>query len=544
LPLTNEITSRMTASRDTDTAKRLDPLALDGRMIGMSELLDRLAARMPDGLAAIDERGSITYAGLRDRCEGLARAFVGQGISKGARVGLLCGNGIDWLTIAFATARAGATLVPFSTWSTRAELEFLFADADCRALFVTSDFGGRDFTQEVAAVARSDKPRLVAVDGKTRPGFTSFDAFAKGATGTPTAAGPDDDAMILYTSGSTSRPKGVRLKQAALVENGRHIGDRMGLVPGDRVFLPAPLFWAYGGCNALPAAMSHGATLVLPSRFEAGQALDLIEAHACSAIYTLPSITSALLRHAAFRPDRTKTLRTGLTIGSPEDVRSAVEDLNVPEICNVYGATETYGNCAVTWHHWPLSRRAVCQGPLLPGQTVRFRDLETGELCPLGVPGVAEVNGRISPGYFGQSEAENAKALTADGYYRTGDVGYLDGEGSFVFVGRDSEMIKRAGINVSPAEVEDVLRQATGVFAAAVTGVPDSDRGELIVAYVVGRGIRRDAIYAHCRAVLSKYKLPDRIEILDSLPLTNTGKLQRNVVKQMAIELLGAEATS
>jgi fatty-acyl-CoA synthase len=179
----------------------------------------------------------------------------------------------------------------------------------------------------------------------------------------------------------------------------------------------------------------------------------------------------------------------------------------------------------------------------LPGQQIRFRDQETGALLAAGKTGLAEIHGRVSPGYFGKSIAVNDSAFTPDGYYRTGDLGYLDPDGAFVFVGRASEMIKRAGINVSPAEVEDVLLRFEGVTAAAVVGVSDPQRDEAIVAYVTGRDgtVDTDGLRAHCRAFLSKYKLPDHFQIVDRLPLTATGKLQRKLVREMAAALVAAD---
>ena len=136
-----------------------------------------------------------------------------------------------------------------------------------------------------------------------------------------------DDALILYTSGSSARPKAVRLQHYAIIENGFNIGERMGLGPEDRVLLAPPLFWAYGACNALPATLSHGAALVLQERFAAGEWIGLVERHRCTAAYTLPSITGAVLRHPEFAPERVASLRTGLMIGSPEEVRIAAERL-------------------------------------------------------------------------------------------------------------------------------------------------------------------------------------------------------------------------
>ena len=254
-------------------------------------------------------------------------------------------------------------------------------------------------------------------------------------------------------------------------------------------------------------------------------------------------MSAAIARHPAYQKQRLASLRTGLTLGSPEEFLSQVEVLGARELCNVYGATETCGNCCVTWHHWPLERRARCQGPPLPGQELRFVDEETGLPVPPGAPGLVEVRGYTTRGYQGASAGQNATAFSADGFYRTGDMGRLDADGDFVFVGRVSEMMKCAGINVSPAEVEAALRRHRSVTEVAVTGVPDAERGERIVAFVVPRtGERFDAQALHdlCAAELSKYKLPDRIEVCDSLPLTVTGKLQRNELKRLAAALAPA----
>jgi fatty-acyl-CoA synthase len=519
-------------------------------------LLREQSQRTPGATAVISGVKAVSFAELSARAGRLAASLLARGVRRGDRIGLLMSNRIEWLEICFGASMVGAVVVPLSTWSTRSELEFLLADSRITLLFALSAFGDRNYAADLAQLVpelRASKVSLrfpalsgiVLIDHMASDGFTPYaqfvavDAIKELPPGT--AASAADDAMVLYTSGSSAHPKAVRLSHYAIIENGYNIGERQGLRPSDRVLLSPPLFWSYGCANALPAAFTHGAALVLLEKFESAAALQAIEANSCTALYTLPGMTSAMIRHPDFVPARVKSLRAGLTIGSEQDVRDAATSLGASEICNIYGATETYGNCCVTWHHWPLERRAACQGPPLPGNTLRFIDPETGAEVAPGAPGLVEIKGYVTPGYTNASADQNATAFTADGYYRTGDIGRLDETGAFKFVGRSTEMIKRAGINVSPAEVEEILRQHPAVALAGVTGVPDSDRGEMVVAFVVPKAsmtVTGTELLAHCRLFASKYKIPDRIEIRSSLPQTPTGKLLRRELKSAAMALV------
>jgi fatty-acyl-CoA synthase len=522
------------------------------------ELLCEQAERFPERLAVICGERRAVYRELADNAGRIAAALQAAGLGRGGRVGMLINNRLEWLEGCFGAAALGMTVVPFSTWSKPQELAYLIADAEIEALFAVPAFAGQNFAAALAALVpeatvaapgdwRSrDFPPLrliVMLAGELQPGWIGYDAFRANEAALPPDgnATPQDDALILYTSGSNARPKAVRLQHGAIIENGFAIGERMRLGADDRVLLAPPLFWSYGAVNALPATVTHRATLVLQSRFEPGEWLDLIERHRVTAVYTLPSMTGAALRHDEFRPERVKSLRTGLMIGSPEEVRIAAEELGVREICNIYGSTETYGNCCVTPCDWPLDRRMHSQGPPLPGVTLRIVDAASGHGLPPGETGAVEAAGYVTPGYAGASAAHNVTAFTADGYFRTGDLGFLDGEGDFHFAARDAEIIKRAGINVSPAEVESVLLQHPGVAQAAVVGAASGERGEAIVAFVVphpGATPDADALREHCRALASSYKVPDYIEIRAALPVTETGKILRRTLKDEAQKLL------
>lgn len=520
------------------------------------ELLDEQSQRHGDAIAVIASDVATSYAGLAARVRQVAVALQAQNIQRGDRVGILVSNCREWLEVCFGAGGAGGVAVPISTWSTRQELEFILADSGVVFLFALARFGERDYAADLAALAPGIVAgglcpqfpalrQIILIQPRDNDPFTKYPDFLAAGHGHDLIPGsqarPGDDGLILYTSGSSAKPKAVRLTQSGIIENGFSIGERQGLQPGDRMLLSPPLFWSYGSANAMPATLTHGAALVLQEKFGAAESLGLIERHGCTALYTLPGMTNAILLDPGFSRERVKTLRTGLTIGSAHDVRQAAESLGAAEICNIYGATETYGNCCVTWHHWPLAQRMQCQGPPLPGNQLRFVDGETGEAVPKGAAGLTEVAGYITPGYTGASADQNALIFTPDGFYRTGDIGRLDDDGNFVFIGRNTEMIKRAGINVSPAEVEDVLLRHPKIEQAGVVGVPDAGRGELIIAFVVASCdavVTSAELVEHCRSVASKYKIPDRIEICSELPLTPTGKLQRRNLKQVAIALV------
>jgi fatty-acyl-CoA synthase len=522
----------------------------------LADLLFEQAARYAAAPAIISGDSRISYADLARRAGCIAAGLRDRGVRRGDRVGLLINNRPEWLEAFFGSTILGAVVVAFSTWSKRDELAWLLVDSEIRLLIALERFGDQHFADDLHALipeAAAGAPWQSALFPKLRDavllgeaggeGFSSYADLAAEPIGPlPPGEGPSavDDAIAIYTSGSSSRPKSVPLTHYGVIENGFNIGERQGYRPGERVLLAPPLFWSFGCANAMSAVLTHGGTLVLQPRFEPAEAIALIEQHGCTAAYTLPSITAAIVSHPTFRPERVRTLRTGLTIGSPQDVISAATTLGASEICNVYGQTESYGNCCVTPHDWPLEKRANCQGPPLPGVQIRIVHPETGATLPAGETGLIEVRGYVMRGYLGSSVSQNDAALTRDGFFRTGDSGHLTEAGDMVFAGRVSEMIKKGGINISPAEVEDVLMRHAAVAQVGVVGIPDRQQGELLAAFVVpkpGCAPTSDELTAHCRAVASRYKVPDFIEIRDTLPVTTTGKLMRRDLKQMAASL-------
>jgi fatty-acyl-CoA synthase len=344
------------------------------------------------------------------------------------------------------------------------------------------------------------------------------------------AVTPDDVAYILYTSGTTSTPKGVQLQHRGLIENMFAIGERQHLSPDDRMWMGISLFWGFGCENALLAVMTHGGAIVLQAEFDAGEALALIERERCTVYYGTPNIALALWEH----PDRARrdlsSLRTGAAIGSPQAMQM-VMDLGAREICNVYGLTECYGNCTVTDAHDPVEVRLHTVGRPLPGMELRIVDPATRRPLPHGEVGEILIRGYMTPGYYNDVE-KNAAAFDADGWFASGDLGLIDEDGRLRFRGRIKEMVKTGGINVAPVEVEEILLTHPAVEQVYVVGVPDPRKEEVLAAVVVlreGHETSPDELRAFCRASLAAFKVPQHVRLAKraELPVTATGKVQK-----------------
>ncbi|HEX5530831.1 MAG TPA: AMP-binding protein [Methylomirabilota bacterium] len=514
------------------------------------DLLDELAARQPEHELVVDATGRVRlgYAETRARARRLARGLARLGVRRGDRVALLMTNRPEWLLIDFAVTLLGATLVPISTWSRPRELEYVLGHCAASVLIAMPRFGSHDYLGSLAEMGGAGSARLphlahLVVGGDEAahvppgalPSLEALEALGRDVTDATLDAAqraitPEDVACILYTSGTTSTPKGVQLAHGGLIENGWHIGERQHLTPADRMWMGISLFWSFGCANALPAVMTHGGAIVLQEHMEPGAALALIERERCTVYYGTPNIAQALIEH----PDRARrdlsSLRTGAAIGSPAAMQM-VMDLGAREICNVYGLTECYGNCSVTDAHDPAEVRRTTVGHPLPGMEIRVVDRDTRRPLPDGQVGEILVRGRLTPGYY-QDPERNAASFDGDGFLLTGDLGFVGDDGRLRFRGRIKEMVKTGGINVAPVEVEEVLLGHPDVEQAYVVGLPDPRKEEILVAVVVpkaGRRVDPGALRALCKDALAAYKVPQAIRVMarEDLPVTSTGKVQK-----------------
>lgn len=512
-------------------------------------LLQEQATRHAAREALVDATHRLTYGQLLDEVNRVARGLAALGIGRGDRVAILMGNRAEWLLTFLAVQQVGGVSVGLNTWSTARELEYTLSHAEVGCIVATDRLRKLDFRGTLASIPRQHLPRLrqsvwldadpaapVQVDAAA--GEITWQELLRRGEGVAQAqvdaaaraTRPDDVAMLLYTSGSTAAPKGILLQHRYWISNSFHIGERQHVTGQDRLWLAVSLFWSFGIVNAVPNLLTHGGCVVLQESFDAGEALALIERERCTVFYGTPNIVQALWEH----PDRAKrdlsSLRTGATIGTPEQVQRAV-DLGIREICNIYGLSETYGNCAVIDAHEPLEIRLQSVGQPLPGVTVRICDIDTGDPLPAGQKGEIRVKGPVVKEYL-KDPVKTAESFDEHGFFRTGDLGLLDADGRLYYKGRIKEMVKTGGINVAPAEVEEVLMRHPSVRTAYVIGVPHPTLDEALVAILIpesGANPDADEIKAFCKREMAAYKVPHQYHFTteSQLPLTTTGKVQK-----------------
>jgi fatty-acyl-CoA synthase len=532
-------------------------------------LLAYLAHAIPEQEAVVWPPQRLTYAALYAQATAVASGLWDVGIRPGEPVALLVSNRPEWVTTAFGCALIGAPVVALSTWSRRLELEYALDHSQAVGLVTLDRFLGADYQamlREIIPEATRSPPgqivdrrlpalrELIVLGQPSLAAARSFhEVLARGRGLDPAvvhaaSAGvqPTDLLYVLYTSGSTARPKGVTLAHAACLENGFHIGERQHLTGTDRLWLAVPLCWSFAAANALMALLTHGGTVVLQERFDAEAAVRLIAAERCTVYYGMSHMAQAMLETPAWGHYDTRSLRTGLTIGTPEEIALTMHGLGVHQICNVYGTTETYGNATVTDASEPEAVRLQSQGTPLPGMRLRIIHPHTRAVLPPGEIGEILVAGRVTPGYYRDPE-HNTRAFNAEGSFLTGDLGMLDAAGRLHFRGRLKDLIKSGGINISPLEVEAYVMTHPKVQYAAVVGLPDAVKGEVPVAAVelrAGEAATAEEIRSFCRGHIASYKVPVQVVFLrpDEFPRTNTGKVQKTELREMMAAHLRSSA--
>lgn len=507
--------------------------ALLGDTIGAN--LDRAVAAWPDREALVDVPSGRrwTYAEFGAAVEELAQALVASGVVKGDRVGIWAVNCPEWVLVQYATARIGAIMVNINPAYRTHEVEYVLGQAGISLLFASSSHKSSDYRAMVEEV----RGRCPALREVVYIGDPSWEALlARGTGDAPYAElSCDDPINIQYTSGTTGFPKGATLSHHNILNNGYFVGELIAYSEQDRICVPVPFYHCFGMVMGNLAATSHGACMVIPApSFEPKATLEAVQRERCTSLYGVPTMFIAELNLPGFATYDLSTLRTGIMAGSPcpvEVMKRVVAEMHMAEVSICYGMTETSPVSLQTRRDDDLEHRTGTVGRVLPHLEVKVVDPATGVTQPRGTAGELCTRGySVMLGYWNEPE-KTADAVDAGRWMHTGDLAVMREDGYVEIVGRIKDMIIRGGENIYPREIEEFLYAHPKIRDVQVVGVPHETYGEEVLACVIPHDaadpLTLEELRAFCRGRLAHYKIPSRLRILDSFPMTVSGKVRK-----------------
>jgi len=488
----------------------------------------------------------VSYAELLARALRAGAVFRSLGIEKGDRVGIWLPNSLEWVEAALGAFFIGAAVVPVSTRMKGAEAAQALRRSGAKALLARETFLGADYGRMLEG---EDLPALRSRlrAGPGRADWTSWEALTADA---PQAAlqevresglavQPDDLAEVIFTSGTTGFPKGAMIRHGQAVRTYSFYARRADVRPGDKYLIIAPMFHSFGFKAGVVVAIASGAAIHPVEVFDAAEALETIEREKITVMGGPPTIFTSLLeanRQARRDISSLHSIVTGGSTVDPAMITALQNEVGVDVVINAYGLTECAALVTMTSADDPVDLIANTAGRAIDGVEIRCVD-EGENPVPTGEPGEIQVRGyNVMSGYF-EDPAETAKAIRADGWFRTGDVGVLDAAGYLRITDRIKDMFIVGGFNCYPAEIERLMSEHPDVREVAVVGVPDSRLGEVGKAFVVprqGAAFDPDAFIAWCREHMANYKVPRFVETLEALPRNPMGKIQKFLLRQGA----------
>ena len=499
--------------------------------------LEHAAREWPDGdaLAFPHQQARRSFAQYRAEALTLAGALAARGLGAGDHVALLAENRVEWAVVQMACAAMGAVFVPLNTHYRKDDLAYALKQSDSKALICSTQYRSNPYLENVTAL-RPSLPLLAHVFTLEHdyPGL-----MAEGRVFTPVTPDPNAVAALLYTSGTTGFPKGALLSHRAMMMVATNSAVRLGLGAGDRWTSIIPLFHCAGCILNLLGCLSQGAAYVGVPSFEPENMFRIIAAERCTHLSGVPTSYLAMLDHPSRTGYDLSSLRAGSCGGAdcnPHVLQRCAAEFPMPGLSQVYGQTEGGTLFACPEHDDPL--RWETAGMPLPHYELRIVRPETMAPLPAGEIGEIQARGpMVMEGYYNKPEA-TAETIIEGGWLRTGDLGFLRGDGRLVIAGgRLRDMIIRGGENIYPAEIEHVLQQHEAVAEVAVFGVPDDYYGEIVGAAVrLTKSVAAAELQALCAARIAKFKVPAVIFAVERFPLTPSGKIRKVELRDWAKE--------
>ena len=540
-------------------------------------MLDDLAANYSNSVAIkyTTREYQKTWSELNERCNAVAKGLLSLGIKKDDKVAIWATNVPEWYEILFASAKIGAILVTVNTNYKEFELEYLLKQSDTKMLVMIDGVKNNSYVDTIDKLLpefRNSKkgdvdnqkfPFLKKIvycgTGNSTPrGFMNFEDIAKaGVNVTDEELNAVMDALdchdvinMQYTSGTTGFPKGVMLTHYNIINNGKSIGDGMKFTNKDKLLITVPMFHCFGLVLGLMSCITHATTMVPVESFSPTKVMNAITVEKCTAVHGVPTMFIAMLEHPDFDKYNFSSLRTGIMAGSPcpiKVMRQVVDKMNMTEITIVFGQTEASPGCTQTTTEDSLEHRVNTVGRVFDGVEAKIVDPATGEEVPTGVAGEFCARGyNIMKGYYKMPEA-TAEAIDKDGWLHTGDLCTVDKDGYYKVVGRIKDMIIRGGENIYPKEIEEFYYTQPIVKDVQVIGVPSEQYGEEVMAVIIlkeGESATPEELKELAKSHLAKHKVPRYIRIVDSFPVTASGKIQKFKMREEAIELLKLQSAA
>jgi fatty-acyl-CoA synthase len=517
------------------------------RDITVGQLLTALANSLPEHEALIySHRGMrLTFAALEQEARTIARGLMAVGVAGGDRVALWATNVPEWVILQFALAKIGAVLVTVNTSLRAHEIAYLLRQSEASTLITIRGFRDLDY---LAMLRELDHPktleRIVLIGDRHSGDPGDVIPYERMRAAAASVSDEDLDACeqqigvdavinMQYTSGTTGFPKGVMLSSRNIVNNGFWLGEGLGFTPADRLCLCVPLFHCFGCVIGVLGAYTHGTALCPVESFDAGAVLETVERERCTALYGVPTMFLAELEHPDFKRFDLTSLRTGVMAGSlcPEAVMKRVmSEMHLQEMTIAYGLTEASPGITHTRRDDTIEQRSQTVGRLLPELEMQIVDPATRHVLGVGEPGELCVRGyNVMRGYYNNPDA-TAAAIDRAGWLRTGDQATIDQDGYVRITGRIKDVIIRGGENVSPKEVEDLVREHPAVADVSIYGVADEFFGEEVGASIrlkQGRTADASDLITYCQARIAKFKVPRHVRFVAEFPLTASGKIQK-----------------
>lgn len=519
----------------------------------IGENFERIARTHPDVDALIDVSGERrwTYRELDAEINRVARGLMSLGVATGDRVGIWAPNCAEWVLVQYATAKIGAILVNINPAYRTHELAYALNQSGVRTLICATVFKSSDYVTMVSQV-RADAPGLRDVVFIGTSDWTRLLESAEEVSGAALRArmsqlSNTDPINIQYTSGTTGYPKGATLSHRNVLNNGYFVAESLHLEAGDRLCIPVPFYHCFGMVMGNLGCTTHGATIVMPAPgFDSARTLDAIERERCVGVYGVPTMFIAMLADPEFAQRDLSSLRTGIMAGSVcpvEVMKRCIDEMHMGGVAIAYGMTETSPVSCQTLFDDDLDRRTATVGRVHPHLEVKIVDPDSGETVRRGQSGELCTRGySVMLGYWNDEE-HTREVLDADGWMHTGDLAVMREDGYCTIIGRIKDMVIRGGENIYPREIEEFLLTHPDIEDVQVVGVPDEKYGEELCAWVRMRTDRMVldavAIRSFASGRLAHYKIPRYVHVVDSFPMTVTGKVRKIDMREQAIEMLG-----